>query len=1180
MSKNCGHTGNCNCATHPPTEIDKLAKVDINKALDKFEDVKQNFKEEISKHEEDRRKKPMVHLHLHTYHSILDGCGSIDNYVKLAREYNHPAIAITDHGTLSGTFEMYKKCKAAGIKSIMGMEAYVNDNQGLFEEKKYEGGNSHQSIFVMNKEGFVNMNKLAYRSYDEGFYKRGRIKTEWLFEHKNGLFITTSCAGSRMSRLVLEGKDADAEEYLKGLMREFGDNVVAELQFNEFDGQKVYNTWLLKMIKKYSLMPILTNDVHYAFKDDAILQDTLIAINQKSMLGHAFKLNTRNLYYASVDDFHDFNAKFGFNYPEKFVDLCLENTLKVSEKLNFEFDMKTEKYPKYEATQDVIDYFKTDSTKEIITKLAFGKLRQKIKKYKENNVVDMTPEKEKEYHDRLTYELQVIEEKKTLDYFLVYWEMIRDYKQKGYNIGPARGSAGGCLLSWCLEITDVDPIRFGLYFERFLNPTRKGLPDIDVDFMTGTDDVTNEFLHKKYGKNRVLNVSTFSTFSEKGCLKDVVRAHFGEEETGFSSDVHAVTQEMPNWLKVEYSLKDWFEKWPKDPACSERVKTWLTNPDNEKILYQTLQLQGQIRGIGQHAAGIVITPGPCWEYIPTNIIGSNKSIVTAFQEADKSGKDLSELNILKLDRLKLETLNVIKDAIKIIKQTRGIDITEDIKVDSINLADPNLYLELRVGMNHGIFQFESVGMNALIRGMGTESFDELVAANALYRPGPMGIGAHEEYIKNKFNPQGISYVHPALETTLSDTNGVLIYQEQLMFLANKIGGMSLGEGDQLRRYMDKASSAIAKKSSGDEMTSKDEANYAEFEKYWNKFLDGASKQGYKVEEIDIVKDWVIKYLGYSFNKSHATAYALLAAQTLYLKHYYPTEFYTALLNHPKTSGGKEKEQSWLAAAIASAMSKGIKIAPPSRKSGWKWTTTADMEISMGFSGINGLGDTAYAELNDLLAKKDRTLQTISVSEFYDLPFSKFNKKAFESCVKAGVFDEWSESREYLLTLKEKKKKKAIDVNQLSMFDMGSKEFDIKTDDIGQCAKTTESQKRFDFIEVCNFDLEKIQFMLKVKTEINNKATRPIDNIINFEEDGWYFFVLEDFKTMLSQKGKEYLTMRVGDGISHTNLRAFSPFSKKIIPILVPNGIYVARFEKNDGGFVNFAKSTQFKKFEI
>ena len=1140
MEKQCGHNYQCGCS-HAPI-INTPA---TNANLEKFEQEKEGLKKQVEIL--DRKRKPMAHLHLHTFHSILDGAGSIDNYVKLAKEYSHPAMAITDHGTLSGTFEFWKKCKAAGIKPIIGMEAYVNNNMHEVDLTKDEKKNTHQSIFVMNHEGFVNVNKLAYRSYSEGFHARGRIKTDWLIEHKNGMLI-----------------------------REFGDNIAAELQFNEFEGQKVYNNWLIKMISKYNLMPILTNDVHYAFPGEAQLQDTLIAINHKTPLGQAFRLETRNLYYASADDFHIFNKKFGFNYSEKFIDTCLENTLKVVEKCNYDFDTKTEKYPRYEATQDVIDYFKTDNTKDIITKLAVGKLKQRIKEYKENKIVDMTLEKEKEYFERLQYELKVIEEKNALDYFLVYWELIRDYKSKGHNVGPGRGSAGGCLLSWCLEITDIDPIRFGLYFERFMNPTRKSMPDIDVDFETGTDHITDEFLINKYGRERVLSVSTFSTFNEKGCLKDVVRAHYGEEYTSFDSDVHAVTKEMPNWDKVEYSLRDWFINWPKDPACSTRVKDWLTDPKHKIILEETLKFQGQIRGIGQHAAGIVITPGPCWEYLPTNIIPKQRSIVTAFQEADKSGKDLSELLILKLDRLKLETLNVIKDAIKLIKQTKGIDISKQVKHVDIN--DKNLYFELRLGMNHGIFQFESSGMNALIRGMGTETFEEVVAANALYRPGPMGIKAHEEYIQNKFNPENIKYVHPALEKILGATNGVLVFQEQLMFLAHEIGGMSLGEGDMLRRYMDKASSAIAKKSKGEYLSKKEEDNYKEFDKYWNMFLQGAEKKGYKAVEVDVIKDWVIKYLGYSFNKSHSCAYGYLAMQTLFLKHYYKTEFYTALLNHPKTSGGKEKEQAWLAAAIAAAMSSGIKILPPSTKSGYRWTMTGEKEISMGFSGINGLGDIAYAELEGFLEQREKTLDQLSLVEFFDLPFSKFNKTAFESCVKAGVFDAWSDSRGFLLSLKEKKRKKAV-ANQGFLFDMAGAEFDIKLDS-NNFPKTTDEERRKSFTEVCNFDLEKIERITNIKINVNKKATRPIENILNFEDTDWYFFILENKQEALTKTGKPYLILKVGDGIGHMNLRVFSPMADKLKPELEVGGVYVSKFEKNDGGFINFERGAKYKKVEL
>lgn len=702
------------------------------------------------------------------------------------------------------------------------------------------------------------------------------------------------------------------------------------------------------------------------------------------------------------------------------------------------------------------------------------------------------------------------------------------------------------------------------------------MPDIDVDFMTGTDDVTDNFLYEKYGKNRVLSVSTFSTFNEKGCLKDVVRAHLGEEYTGFDSEVHAVTKEMPNFDKVEYSLKDWFINWPNDENCSEVVRKWLTIPANKVIIEQTLKFQGQIRGVGQHAAGIVITPGPCWEYLPTNIIASNKNIVTAFQEADKSGKDLSELQILKLDRLKLETLNAIVDAIALVKKTKGVEITKQVK--NIDLSDPNLYAELRLCMNNGIFQFESVGMGALIRGMGAESFEEVVAANALYRPGPMGIKAHEEYIHNKFHPEEIKYVHPALEKILGKTNGVLIFQEQLMFIAHEIGGMSLGEGDMLRRYMDKASSAIAKKSKGEELSKKEQDNYNEFEKYWTKFIEGAVKNGYKAEEVDIIKDWVIKYLGYSFNRSHSVSYGYLAMQTLFLKHYYPTEFYTALLNHPKSSGDKAKVQAWIAAAIASAMSKGIKILPPSTKSGWRWTMTGEKEISMGFSGINGLGDIAYAELMGFLEAKQKPLDKLSLVEFFELPFSKFNKSAFEACVKAGVFDSWSDSRAFILSLKEKKRKK-VAKNQFALFDMAGEEFDIKMDS-SKFSKTTEEEKRVGFMEVCNFDLKKIERIAYIREEIDKQTKRPLDNIINFEEEDWYFFILEDFKEELSKTGKKYLTLTVGDGISVIKLRMFGNMVEKVLPQLERGRVYVSRFEKNEGKFLNFSRNAQFKKMNI
>ena len=378
--------------------------------------------------------------------------------------------------------------------------------------------------------------------------------------------------------------------------------------------------------------------------------------------------------------------------------------------------------------------------------------------------------------------------------------------------------------------------------------------------------------------------------------------------------------------------------------------------------------------------------------------------------------------------------------------------------------------------------------------------------------------------------------------------------------------------------MDKASPAILKKAKGESLTKKEEDNYKEFDKYWNIFIEGAVKNGNKAAEVDVIKEWVSKYIGYSFNRSHSLCYAYLAMQTLYLKHYYPTEFYTALLNHPKSSGDKEKVQEWIAAAIAAAMSKGIKILPPSRKSGWEWTMTGDKEISMGFSGINGLGKIAYAELQRFLETKGKTLDKLSMVEFFELPFSKFNKTAFESCTKAGVFDEWSESRAFLMSLKEKKKKKVI-ANQGLLFDMGGSEFDIKIDST-KFNKTTAEEKRISFMEVCNFDLDKIERISNVKNNINMISKTPIENLINFEEEGWYFFILESFTESITKNGKPFLILKIGDGIGHMTLRVFSPLSEKIKPEMEEGGVYVTKFEKNAAGFINFKRGAKFKKINL
>lgn len=448
-------------------------------------DVTSSSLEEYAQQSNEREQEPVVTtsdsipfapLGLHTFHSILEGAGSAGEYVNIAKALGHTAMAITDNSTLSGTFDFYNKCKSKGIKPIFGIEILLNDNIGKFEDKSIEGDNFKMKLFIKNEVGYHNLNHLIYLSNTEGYYnKEARIRTEWLLKYKEGLIASTSGVESKLASMVLRGKEVEAENYLNMLRTEFGDDLIIELKLNKFHTQKQYNNFLLKMMRKYNIMPVLSNDTYYPKKDDSVLQDVVTSIKQQRPLSYCQLKENRELWYFSSSDFKEMNKKYDFNYPEQFLELCMSNTLKVAEKCNFEFETGIEKYPRYEPTQDVIDYFKTDKPDEIIKKLSFAKLKQKIKKYHENGIVKMTEEKIQEYVDRLNYELQVIESKKMLDYFLVNWEIINFYRKQGYDIGPARGSAAGSLLSWCLDITKIDPIRFGLYFERFLNPERNCL---------------------------------------------------------------------------------------------------------------------------------------------------------------------------------------------------------------------------------------------------------------------------------------------------------------------------------------------------------------------------------------------------------------------------------------------------------------------------------------------------------------------------------------------------------------------------------------------------------------------------------------------------------------------------------------------------------------------------------
>lgn len=698
------------------------------------------------------------------------------------------------------------------------------------------------------------------------------------------------------------------------------------------------------------------------------------------------------------------------------------------------------------------------------------------------------------------------------------------------------------------------------------------MPDIDTDFEAGTDEKTLNFLYEKYGRERVVPVVTFGTFNEKGCLKDVTRA-LGFD-AGFDSEVFKVTKEMPD--KWDCTLEEWFKDWPENKECSEDVRKWIRDPRNAEIIENTVKLQGQLRNLGKHAAGIVITPGPVWESMPVNICKGQ--VVSGFQESGNA-KDLSSIGILKLDRLKLETLNVIKDAIKYIRERHGDETADRVQeeIDYVNLEDSNLFDELRLGFNQGIFQFESDGMNAMLKAMRCENFNELVAANALYRPGPMGIKAHDEFIKNKFNPDKRQYAHKILEPLLEKTNGVLIYQEQLMFIANQIGGMSLGEGDNLRKAMDGAGKIISKKLEGKELSEDEEnnKNYKSYKGLWKKFIDGAIEKGLSEADVEKIESWLIKYLGYSFNLSHSLSYSYVAMQTLYLKHYYSVEFYSSLLNHPKTGSDDDKNRAWLNSALLSAMSKGIRITPPNRKSNWSWTIVDDKTIAMGYSSINGMGEVAFMEL------QANNVKNLDKTAFFSIKWSKFNKSNFEACVKAGLFDDWSDSREELKQLKQIKHKQS---NQMDLF---SGEVDTvltvaERKISNTLPKTTEEERYAQFMEVCPLDLRTLNRIVALKEQFFTATGKQIDSVLNFEDkENYYYFMLNGKeKKTSSYNNSEYHLLTLSDGSGNKKVVMNEALHTKYAPILENGCFFVTKFYKNKKGYLNFNQAAPFRKVMV
>ncbi|HEK84800.1 MAG TPA: DNA polymerase III subunit alpha [Candidatus Aminicenantes bacterium] len=899
-----------------------------------------------------------IHLHVHTEYSILDGVLRISDLVETAYQFNMPAVAITDHGNIFGAIEFFKAAKNKGLKPILGCEVYLAPKSRL--EKKPgngdEGGNYHLILLVKDEKGYRNLCQLITSSYLEGFYYRPRIDKEILRQHSAGLIALSSCLKGEINDFLLKDMEDKAEAAAREYLEIFGEeNFYLEIQDHGLPEQKKILPKIIELSRKLNIPLVATNDVHFLRQDDAQIQDVLLCIQTGKKLSDTDRMHfsSDQFYFKSSAEMRELFK----DYPE-----ALNNTRHIAARCHFEFPFTGHFLPHFQAPdkKNLRDYFEEVVNQGFNQRLPL--IQEKINK-------GLNPHNLEEYQQRLEREIKLIEHMGFEGYFLIVWDMIRTARERGIPVGPGRGSAAGSFIAYCLGITQIDPIEYDLLFERFLNPERISLPDIDIDFCGRRRQEIIDYVTERYGQENVCQIVTFGTMAARQAIRDAGRVM----EIPLS-EVDRVAKLIPAQgpsSNIEGALK----------SIPELKEIYQKNERIAKLLDVARKLEGQVRHPSIHAAGIVISPRPLVEYIPL-YQSTRGEITTMFPMGD-----IEAIGLLKMDLLGLRNLTVISDALALIEK----DTHEKIDLDKIPLDDPLTFEIFQRGMTDGVFQFESYGMKELLRHFRPEEFRDLIALNALYRPGPLKSGMTEEFVQRKHHPERISYELRQLEPILKETRGIIVYQEQVMKIATDLAGFTLAEADVLRKAMGKKVKEIMK---------------AQRER----FVQGARKKGIQSSKAEKIFDQIAQFAEYGFNKSHSAAYAYLAYQTAYLKAHYPAHFLAALL----TSEAEKGETSQIVKYINECRELGIPVLPPDINHSYYHFTVENGQIRMGLSAIKNVGENTINELIKLREKKGGFQNLFDLFEEYDSRV--LNRKALESLIKAGALSSlgWKRSQLYQL----------------------------------------------------------------------------------------------------------------------------------------------------------------------
>ena len=979
-----------------------------------------------------------VHLHIHSEYSLLDGANRIKDLPIRAKELGMDAIALTDHGSMFGTIDFYKACKANGIKPIIGCEVYVAPRSRKDKDPNLDARYNHLILLAKNNDGYKNLAKLVSLGYTEGFYYKPRIDKETLEQYHENLICCSACLAGEVNQAILKNNMEEAKKVALWFKKLFGEDYYLEIQNNGIKEQVLVNQKLIELSRELDIPLVATNDAHYLKREDAYNHEVLLCIQTGKKMSDEdrMKFETDELYVKSPEEMSDYFK----NVPE-----AIENTVKIAEKCNVEFEFGHTILPNY----DVPEEFETHY--DYLKKLCDDGIKNR---YGENPT--------KEILERAEFEMNVINQMGYVDYFLIVWDYIHYAKTHNIPVGPGRGSGAGSIVAYAIEITDIDPIKYGLIFERFLNPERISMPDFDVDFCYEKRDQVIDYVCRKYGHDHVSQIITFGTMSARMVIRDVGRVL----DVPYA-ETDKIAKMVPNELHI--TIKKAMEQ------NRELRDLYEQNSDMKKMLDIAMALEGMPRQASTHACGIVITKDPVVDYVPLyrrDDIISTQYIMTT----------LEELGLLKMDFLGLRTLTVIQDTIELVKANRGIDVEFD-----KDMNDSKVYKLWQDGNSVGIFQFESQGMTNFMKELKPDCLEDIIAGVSLYRPGPMD--QIPRYIANKKDPEHAVYTHPALKPILEVTYGCMVYQEQVMQIVRDLAGYSLGRADLVRRAMGKKKLDVMAKE-------RENFIHGQVDENGNIIIKGCVRNGIDEKSANKIFDEMAEFAKYAFNKSHAACYAVVAYRTAYLKAYYPVEFMAAMLN--SFLGNLDK----IPAYTEECKRLNIQILKPDiNKSYTKFTVDGD-KIRFGLGSVKNVGTSA---VDEIVAERDRNGQFKDFTDFCErIQETNVNKKCIESLIKAGAFDEFNETRRTLMESFESildtitsSNKKELE-GQVNMFDLGgsdSKEMKYTFKEFPEY-----SRKELLFMEkemlglyISGHPLDNIRHQIEMQTNINSFQMRQMEN---------------------------------------------------------------------------------------